>query len=245
MKLKDRWYSERLGREVDVVRWGTHGTPVLLFPTAAGDAEESERFLMMDALGPLMEEGRIKVYSLDSVAGEAMFSKDYTLDQSTAIQDRFHEFVRHEVVPAIRSDCNSEEIELVAAGASIGAFHSVAVICRYPDVFEKAIAMSGTYDLTKFTEGKMTSKLYDSSPIHFLPGMPEGDHLEQLKKRFVLLTHGTGRWEEPAQSWRMADALGERGIPNRVDEWGEEYDHDWPTWRQMLPKYLAEEVPIR
>jgi esterase/lipase superfamily enzyme len=38
----------------------------------------------------------------------------------------------------------------------------------------------------------------------------------------------------------MARALGDRGIPNRVDLWGPGYDHDWPTWRDMLPRYLAE-----
>jgi len=32
--------------------------------------------------------------------------------------------------------------------------------------------------------------------------------------------------------------MGEKGIPNRVDPWGPEYDHDWPTWRRMLPHYL-------
>ena len=56
----------------------------------------------------------------------------------------------------------------------------------------------------------------------------------------ALITHGTGRWEEPEQSWRLADALGKRGIPNRVDEWDDKWDHDWPTWREMLPKYLEE-----
>ena len=68
--------------------------------------------------------------------------------------------------------------------------------------------------------------------------MPEGDTLNQLRERFILITHGDGRWEEPEQSWRIASALGDRGIPNRVDAWGEDYDHDWPTWREMLPKYL-------
>jgi esterase/lipase superfamily enzyme len=29
-------------------------------------------------------------------------------------------------------------------------------------------------------------------------------------------------------------------VPNRVDLWGPDHDHDWPTWREMLPKYLAE-----
>ena len=75
--------------------------------------------------------------------------------------------------------------------------------------------------------------------------MPEGAHLDQLRKRFVLLTHGEGRWEEPKQSWNMAEELGSKGIPNRVDAWGEEYDHDWPTWRLMLPKYLTDLVPIQ
>ncbi len=245
MKEKTTWYSERLEREVDVVRWGTHDTPVLLFPTAAGDAEECERFLMMDVLGPLMEEGRIKVYSVDSVAGEAMFSKENSVEYATWVQNQFHGFVRDEVVPAIHDDCKTDEVEIVAAGASIGAFHAVAVLCRYPEVFSQAIAMSGTYDLTKFTDGEMTSNFYESSPIHFLADMPEGEHLERLRTRFVLLTHGDGRWEEPAQSWRMAEELGAKGIPNRVDAWGEEYDHDWPTWRAMLPKYLEERVPIQ
>ena len=30
------------------------------------------------------------------------------------------------------------------------------------------------------------------------------------------------------------------GIPNRVDNWGPDWDHDWPTWRAMLPQYLDE-----
>ena len=41
----------------------------------------------------------------------------------------------------------------------------------------------------------------------------------------------------------MAGVLGSKGIPNRVDPWGPEYDHDWPTWRQMLPLYLDDLVP--
>ena len=58
----------------------------------------------------------------------------------------------------------------------------------------------------------------------------------------VLLTHGKGKWESPEESWRVANVLGDKGIPNRVDEWGEEWNHDWPTWRNMLPKYVGELV---
>ena len=33
-----RWYTRRLEQEVQLVRWGHYGTPVLLFPTAGGDS---------------------------------------------------------------------------------------------------------------------------------------------------------------------------------------------------------------
>ena len=66
-RLATKWHSGRLGREVQVVRWGEVGQPVLFFPTAAGDSEECERFLMGDALSEHLAEGRIKLYSVDSV----------------------------------------------------------------------------------------------------------------------------------------------------------------------------------
>jgi esterase/lipase superfamily enzyme len=38
----------------------------------------------------------------------------------------------------------------------------------------------------------------------------------------------------------MADVLGAKGIPNRVDSWGRDWRHDWVTWRKMFPQYLTE-----
>jgi esterase/lipase superfamily enzyme len=61
-----------------------------------------------------------------------------------------------------------------------------------------------------------------------------------LRKRFILMATGEGRAENINESWTMARTLGALGVPNRVDSWGPEWHHDWPTWRNMLPKYLDE-----
>ena len=105
--------------------------------------------------------------------------------------------------------------------------------------------MSGTYNPEKFTAGgDGTEELFYASPRHFLPTLdPQGDHLGLLRTRFVQFAHGTGRWEDPENDWGMADVLGGRGVPNRVDAWGTEWDHDWPTWRRMLPQYLDDALP--
>ena len=36
MKTVAKWRSERLGRDVQLVRWGTFGQPVLVFPQQEG-----------------------------------------------------------------------------------------------------------------------------------------------------------------------------------------------------------------
>ncbi len=238
-KHKTSWYSPRLGQDIGVARWGELGKPVLFFPTAAADAEECERFHMVQAVAPLLEQGRVKLFSVDSLAGQALVS-GRSPREIAAVQQGFDAFLEHELVPAIRADCRSSDIDIVATGASIGAFHALSAICRHPESFSRAICMSGTYDLTKWMNGQCPPEHYFASPLHFLPGLGEGAQLARLRQRFVLLTHGTGRWEEPQQSWRAADVLGSKGIPNRVDAWGTEWNHDWPTWREMLPKYLGE-----
>ena len=138
-------------------------------------------------------------------------------------------------------DCGSPDIEVIATGASIGAFNAVASICRHPDAFKLAIAMSGTFDLSKYLDGKINADFYYSSPLHYLPGLAD-DHpqMVKLRQRFVLLPTGEGDYEDPGESWRVAKLLGARGVPNRVDSWGAEHHHNWNTWRAMLPKYLGE-----
>jgi esterase/lipase superfamily enzyme len=240
VKTIGRWRSERLGREATLVRWGTYGQPVLLFPTAGGDAEEVERMHLIGALGPLIEGGKIKVYSCDSVAGAALLAREGDAQHLMWLQNQFHHYVRHEVAPAIRTDCQSPDLAIWAAGASIGAFHAAAVVCRFPDVFARACSMSGTYDLRRFFDAKVfTDEFWVSSPLHFV-AMLDGAHLDKLRTRFILMVSGEGRAEDIGESWRLASVLGKKGIPNRVDSWGPDWHHDWPTWRAMLPQVLAE-----
>lgn len=239
MKDVVSWYSSRVEQEVQLVRWGTFGTPVLLYPTAGGDAEEIERFHLIGALQPLLDAGRIKVYSVDSVAGRAWFAGHHSAEYCSALQNAFDDHIYSEVTPAIRKDCASDDIEIVTAGASIGAFNAVATLCRHPDAYRLAIAMSGTFDLSKYLEGEFNLNFYYSSPLHYLPDL-SGPQLDMLQQRMVLLPSGEGNYEDIGESWRLAKLLGAKGIPNRVDPWGADWHHDWETWREMLPKYLAE-----
>ena len=64
--------------------------------------------------------------------------------------------------------------------------------------------------------------------------------LRPLVAVLVLLASGEGAWEDIGESWRVANVLGDKGVPNRVDSWGADWEHGWDTWRRMLPVYLDE-----
>jgi esterase/lipase superfamily enzyme len=239
LRVRERWHSSRLQLDITLVRWGVVGVPVLVFPSAGGDAEEIERQGLVNACGPLLAEGLIKIYSVDSVAGHAMVTKTGSPEYRLWLLNQFHECVRWEVVPAIHADLGGQAMDVIAAGPSIGAFNSVAVLCRYPDVFGAAIGMSGSYNIDRFYGGAWSQDLYYAAPLQFLPGL-DGTHLDRLRQRQVILASGAGDWEDVGSSWQMAGALGDKGIPNRVDDWGPQWPHEWHTWREMLPQYLRE-----
>src|SRR4029453_6260395 len=100
-KAFERWESDRMQQPISLARWGHFGTPVLVFPTAGGDAEEIERNHLVTACSELLEAGRVKLYSCDSAAGRAMVSEHGSVEYRMWLFNQFHECIVHEVVPAI------------------------------------------------------------------------------------------------------------------------------------------------
>ncbi len=245
MKQLTGWYSHRLAEHVSVTRWGFYGMPLLIFPPTGGDAEEVERFQVLPTLWQFVEAGRIKIYSCDGVAGRKVLAEEQSPEHRMWAMNQFQEFVRHELAPFIWADCRTEGLPIVTAGAAFGAFQALAAVCRYPDVFTKALCMSGIFDLLRFLNAPPTDDFWYASPLHWLRDFHDDAHLARLRDRFVLLASGEGHGEDIGESWRAADTLGAKGIPNRVDSWGPEWHHDWHTWRHMLQEYVPSLFPDR
>lgn len=63
----DGWSSPLLGLPMPIVSYGDRGRPLLLFPTAAADFLETERFFLVKALEPALFAGRVRVFSIDNI----------------------------------------------------------------------------------------------------------------------------------------------------------------------------------
>jgi esterase/lipase superfamily enzyme len=231
------WHSPSLDREMGLGCWGHFGTPVLLFSTAAADYLDYERFKMMVVLRPLIEAGRIKVYSCDSISGDGWLNKDAHPAHKTWLQGQFDRYLIEELLPFIADDCGGSR-DIIAAGSSLGAYNAVTAAAKHPGWFQAVVAMSGTYYFERWVGEHRDTNFYFNQPIHFVPNMKDGPLLEALRQvRFVIAT-GTGKWEAPDESRKLAGVLRSKGVPVDLELWGRDADHDWPTWRTMLPMFL-------
>ena len=234
--------SEPLNRTMEVAAWGHMGKPVVLFATAASDALDYERFKLIYVLQNLMVAGRIKVYAVGSVAGEGWLNKDAHPAHKTWLQAQYDQFVVNELFPTIAQDCGGYR-PFVTAGASIGAYNAVTALLKHPEWVGLAIGMSGTYEFERWVGDHRDANYYFNQPMHFVPNLPEGPLLDQLRQRRVVLATGQGRAEAPEESVRLSRALDAKGIPNNLEVWGADVHHDWPTWRTMLPMFLDKLLP--
>jgi esterase/lipase superfamily enzyme len=232
------WYSERLGKEMPVATYGYFGFALLLVPTAAADYLEYERFQLLDVLQPFIDSGKVKVFSINSINNESWLNNQMHPKDKAIRHQQFNSYVYEEVIPFIKNS-TSGDTPIIISGASFGALHSMNLFLKRPDLINGVIAMSGVYDLTEYTKGYFDDDVYFNSPQHYMPNLTDHYALEQIRRsHHIHLFSGSGDYEDPNASCSFAGILYNKGINYELDIWGQEWKHDWNTWRKMLPHYL-------
>lgn len=234
-----RWFSPHLNKEMDIAVYGHYGFALLMFPTAAADFLEYERFSLIEAMRPFIDAGKVKAFSVNSINNESWLNDHIPPPYRAVRHQQYNQYIVEEVVPFIRSK-TSEETPIITTGASFGALHAANALFRRPDLFEGTIAMSGTYDLKSYTKGYYDDNCYFNSPVDYLPNLNDEYFLSRLRsKRHIYILSGQGAYEAPERSVQLGNILGAKGIPHVVDLWGHDVPHDWPTWKRMLPHVLG------
>jgi esterase/lipase superfamily enzyme len=196
---------------------------------------------MLDALAPLVDAGRLKLYCPESNVAEAWTRRDH--DAAWRIQRHvaYERFVLDTLVPRIRADCRSPALPLAVAGCSLGAFYAANLALKHPATFRWALCMSGRYAMTHFTDGFSNGDVYFNNPIAYV-GSLEGEPLEQIRRHtHVVLTCGQGMWEEGCidETRSLAGLLAAKQIPHELDLWGHDVAHDWSWWRRQASHHLG------
>jgi esterase/lipase superfamily enzyme len=233
------WFSPNLSAEMPLVAYGYSGAPLLMFPTAAADYLEYERFHLVEAIQPFIDAGRVRAYSVNSVNRYSLLNDQMPAALKAELLSRYDRYITDEVLPLIRRDCGDWDHPLTT-GASLGAFLSANAYFKHPDLFRGMIAMSGSYDIRSYLHGYYDDNVYFNNPVDYLSNLNDDYYLPILRRaNGILIMSGQGAYEAPERSRSLSDILNAKGIPHSLELWGHDVNHDWPWWRKMLPHALG------
>lgn len=238
-----KWWSPNLGQDMELKVYGHYGKPVMVFPAQAGRFFEYEDFKMVEALSELLNAGRIKLFTVDSVDAQSWANGGVHPAERARRHEDYDRYIVHEVAPFARKHCGGEA-KLLATGCSMGAYHAANFFFRHPDVFDMTLALSGMYDLKMFVGDYMDENVYFNSPVNYLPDLNDPWFIDQYRHSKIVVCCGQGAWEDEmlASTRALGHILASKDIPAWIDIWGYDVNHDWPWWRKMAPHFLKQLV---
>ena len=220
---------------MEMLVFGHAGLPAIVFPTSQGRFFEFEDRGMVDAIRGKIDNGEAQLFCVDSVDAESWYNRRVPARWRIARQVQYDEYIVHEVVPLVRQLNWSPK--MAAIGCSFGGYHAVTMALRHPDVFTAFLSMSGAFDMDSFLGGYYDQDVYFNQPTHFIPGMSDAWFLDRYRQNTYVLATGVHDqcWN---QNERLAGIMRAKGIPVKLDVWGDNARHDWPWWQRMVQTYL-------
>lgn len=237
-RIEHSLYSEVLKKEMNIAVYGHYGFALLLFPATSDDYLEYENKGLIESIKPFIEKGKCTVFSIEGVNFESWLNNEHSLEEKSQRHYEYNQFIIEEVLPFVFGSCGGP-VPVITCGAGLGAFHAANHYFRRPDIFYGMVAMSGTYNIMHFTGGYFDENCYFNSPVHYLPNLHDEYWLSFLRnKHHVYMLTGTGENEHPSNLDNIVSILNMKEIPHHHDYWGNEWGHNWDTWKAMLNHVL-------
>jgi esterase/lipase superfamily enzyme len=230
-----RWHSPSLGRDMDLLVFGHGGARAIVFPSSMGRFFEWEDRGMIDALGEHLERGWLQLYCVDSVDAESWYAKwKHPADRAHA-HAAYDTYLRDEVLPLTIQ--KNDHPFLMTAGASFGAYHAATFALRYPHLVNRAIGLSGLYDIRQQTDGYSDATVYRYNPADFILGESDPHRVAAIARLQLIMAIGH---DDPlrGENEDFSHKLWSKGVWHALRIW-DGWSHDWPYWRQMIVKYIG------
>jgi esterase/lipase superfamily enzyme len=230
-----RWHARALGRDMDLLRFGHAGWPVIVFPTSMGSVHEYEDRGMVWALADKLSAGALQLVCVSTVDSESFYANDRHPRARIERYLAYERYLLDDVVPFVKAIGGRDTMGLT--GCSFGAYHAFTMALRHPDAFTSCVTMGGAFDVTRFLDGYYDADAYLLCPPHFLPNLNDEWFLERYRRNKWVLVTGEQDICRGATE-HAASMLGAKGVPHSLHVWGHGSHHDWPEWVKMAAAYL-------
>jgi esterase/lipase superfamily enzyme len=220
---------------MEMLLFGHGGLPAIVFPSSQGRFYEFEDQGMVASIDYKINNGEVQLFCVDSVDSESWYNRAVPPRWRIARQLQYQEYILREVVPLVRQKNWNQQLATV--GCSFGGYHAVNLALRHPDVFTAFLSMSGAFDLSNWLNGYHDQDVYFNQPLQYLHNINDSWFLDRYRRNTYVLATGV---HDQCLTFneRLAHVMRSRGIPVRLDVWGDNTGHDWPFWHKQIQTYL-------
>lgn len=233
-------WSGELGREMPLNRYGHDGMPIVVFPSSGGSHNEYADFGMIEVCRDFINEGKVQFFTLSTNDFDSWLNASKHPHDRALAHQAYERYVINEAVPFIKHK-TWRNGPMMATGCSMGAYHALNFLLKHPDVFQKAVALSGVYD-ARFFVGEFNGDelIYQNSPSDYIWQLNDPWFIDRIREADIVICTGLGAWEQDGlpSYYSLKEAFAEKQIDAWFDEWGHDVSHDWEWWRQQMPYYL-------
>lgn len=230
------WYSERLNRNMHIARYGHWGHPIIVFPTSHGGWKQFEDYGMPSDCQKFIDNGKVQFFSIDDVNADSWYNFNVSPEQRVINHMAYEEYVLKEVIPFIWDYARNDNFGVM--GCSFGAFQTVNILLRHPDIFKYGFSFSGDFDIKEFLDNHYDDSVYFNNPIDYVHGMKDTRQSQIINEKCQLWLM-TG---EQDFSWdgtlKLHNKLLEAGINHNYESWAAPCFHNEIWWKKQLPHIL-------
>jgi len=238
-------YSPSLNKDVEFKVYGHSGKPLLFIPCQDGRFYDFENYKMIDVYAKWIDAGELMVFSIDTIDQETWSNANGDPYYRGQRYEQWINYITREMVPLMRSIVNERNgwdgyPGIMVTGSSLGATHAANLFFRFPDLFDRLLALSGIYTAEYGFGSYMDETIYNNSPTHFLANMPL-DHpfINQYNQKKAVICVGQGAWEIPGSTRHLEYLLRSHNVNTlRFEYWGYDVKHDWDWWYKQVDEYI-------
>jgi len=232
-KLMERY--RHVFNEILDLEWRMARVTPFYLQQAGIHGEASQDQGTIDFFSEQIEKEYNQFFFVDSVLSESFFNKEVDPYTRVMRENQYELYIIDEVLPYI-NDENSNPF-VIAAGAELGAYQSLRLALKNPELFDKVISISGYYDINLFLDGFKDDNSYYNNPIEFIPNLNDETILKSISSldlRLISYLNDPNRIE----TLRMSDILWMKFLQHDITVWKEESSKPWSLYPIMLRENL-------
>ncbi len=230
-----KWYSQFFDRDFEMLVFGEAGIPLILFPPTTGRYYTYKDYGFIYSIQELINSSQYKIYCPDSIINETWL--DFNLPPELRVKKHlaYENTILKDVIEFAKYETEHDKVLL--AGFEFGAYYSLNIAFKFPELVKGLFSFCGIYDIKQFIMGFYDDECYYNNPIDYLSNLKDPWYLDKIKE--MRITIATGNYDNHFdESTKISQILNRKKIGHTY-AYLEGLGNNWDKAREAFKFYVS------